>query len=61
MGNNDYVYILVWKNRDGKFNLTRSFENKNLLEYFCGDNEIKFSWDIELVTEGYYAYEVVKD
>jgi len=55
------IFVLVWKNRDGKFNLTRSFENKNLLEFYANELNIKFSWDIELTEEGYYAYEVAKD
>jgi len=57
----DCIYVLVWKSHDGKFNLTRAFENKNLLEFYCNNNKIDFSWDIELNKEGYYAYEVVKD
>ncbi len=58
---NEYTYVLVWKSHDGKFNLTRSFDNKILLEYYAKELNIKFSWDIELTEEGYYAYEVVND
>jgi len=34
----DCIYVLVWKSHDGKFNLTRAFENKNLLEYYANKN-----------------------
>jgi len=57
----NYIYVLVWKTHDGKFNLTRSFENKNLLEFYCNDNKINFEWDTEINKAGYYAYEVAKD
>jgi len=55
------IFILVFKSHDGKFKLTRAFENKNLLDYYADEHKIKFSWDIELSSAGYYVYEVQKD
>ncbi len=51
------VYVLVWKDGKGDFNITKVFGTEELLKYYIAEEELKVYDDEALNKVGYYVYE----